>query len=139
LHATRPSLISILHSPAPPPSTIPALSPPRLESHAEYTRPYSAHTIHFPEGKTNLSATFHTPSPIPCQPHSPKPHERPPVAGNASSTPDPLSDVTRIRMRTRANRCLYPGATFQGTQKSGRNSYDVTVTIVVCYSIRLSR
>jgi len=33
-------------------------------------------------------------------------------------------------MRTRANRCLYPGATFEGTQKSGRNSYDVTVTIV---------
>jgi hypothetical protein len=27
--------------------------------------------------------------------------------------------------------CLYPGASFRGTQKSGRNDYDVTVTIAV--------
>ncbi|PPQ98144.1 hypothetical protein CVT26_003188 [Gymnopilus dilepis] len=44
--------------------------------------------------------------------------------------PDPLTDVTRLRVRSRAHHCLYPGATFQGTQKSGRNSYDVNVTIV---------
>lgn len=48
-----------------------------------------------------------------------------------SSILDPLADITRIRMRSRTHRCLYPGATFQGTQKSGRNSYDVNVTIVV--------
>ncbi|KAL4264596.1 Vacuolar import and degradation protein [Pleurotus pulmonarius] len=47
-----------------------------------------------------------------------------------SSLLDPLADITRIRMRSRTHRCLYPGATFQGTQKSGRNSYDVNVTIV---------
>ncbi|KAI0040901.1 hypothetical protein FA95DRAFT_1450674, partial [Auriscalpium vulgare] len=44
--------------------------------------------------------------------------------------PDPFVDITRIRMRSQGHHCLYPGATFQGTQKSGRNSYDVTVTIV---------
>jgi len=33
-------------------------------------------------------------------------------------------------MRSQGHHCLYPGATFQGTQKSGRNSYDVTVSIV---------
>lgn len=55
-------------------------------------------------------------------------HPSPPP--NLISTPDPLSDVTRIRVRSRASHCLYPGAKFQGTQKSGRNSYDVTVTIV---------
>lgn len=33
-------------------------------------------------------------------------------------------------MRSRGHQCLYPGASFQGTQKSGRNSYDVNVTIV---------
>lgn len=48
------------------------------------------------------------------------------------SSPDPLSDITRLRIRSRGHHCLYPGAAFQGTQKSGRNSYDVNVTIVVC-------
>lgn len=47
------------------------------------------------------------------------------------SPPDPLLDITRLRVRSRGHHCLYPGATFQGTQKSGRNSYDVNVTIVV--------
>jgi hypothetical protein len=48
-----------------------------------------------------------------------------------SPTPDPSIDITRIRVRSQGHHCLYPGATFQGTQKSGRNSYDVTVSIVV--------
>ncbi|KAJ7172341.1 vacuolar import and degradation protein-domain-containing protein, partial [Mycena filopes] len=43
---------------------------------------------------------------------------------------DPLTDITRLRIRTQTHHCLYPGASFQGTQKSGRNSYDVNVTIV---------
>ncbi|KAI0273329.1 vacuolar import and degradation protein-domain-containing protein [Gloeopeniophorella convolvens] len=47
-----------------------------------------------------------------------------------SARPDPFVDITRIRMRSQGHHCLYPGATFQGTQKSGRNSYDVTVSIV---------
>jgi hypothetical protein len=46
-------------------------------------------------------------------------------------TPNPYVDITRVRMRSQVHHCLYPGATFQGTQKSGRNSYDVTVSIVV--------
>jgi glucose-induced degradation protein 4 len=49
------------------------------------------------------------------------------------SSPDPLVDITHMRVRTRGRYCLYPGATFQGTQKSGKNSYDVNVTIVVCF------
>ncbi|CAA7271542.1 unnamed protein product [Cyclocybe aegerita] len=44
--------------------------------------------------------------------------------------PDPFADITRLRVRPRAHHCLYAGATFEGTQKSGRNSYDVNVTIV---------
>ena len=44
---------------------------------------------------------------------------------------DPLIDITRLRIRTSSHYCLYPGATFVGTQKSGRSSYDVTVTVVV--------
>lgn len=46
------------------------------------------------------------------------------------SSPDPLTDITRLRIRSQGHHCLYPGATFQGTQKSGRNSYDVNVTVV---------
>ncbi|KAH7889435.1 vacuolar import and degradation protein-domain-containing protein [Phlebopus sp. FC_14] len=46
------------------------------------------------------------------------------------SLPDPCTDITRLRVRPQGHHCLYPGATFQGTQKSGRNSYDVNVTIV---------
>lgn len=52
-------------------------------------------------------------------------------ASSSTSTPDPLLDITRLRVRSQGHHCLYPGATFQGTQKSGRNSYDVNVTIVV--------
>lgn len=47
------------------------------------------------------------------------------------SSPDPLIDITHIRVRPQGHHCLHPGAVFQGTQKSGRNSYDVTVNIVV--------
>ena len=50
----------------------------------------------------------------------------------AAPYPNPLADITRLRIRSVAHQCLYAGAVFQGTQKSGRNSYDVHVTIVVC-------
>ncbi|KAJ3817292.1 vacuolar import and degradation protein-domain-containing protein [Lentinula raphanica] len=45
-------------------------------------------------------------------------------------TPSPLTDITRLRVRSQGNHCLYPGAVFKGTQRSGRSSYDVHVTIV---------
>lgn len=52
---------------------------------------------------------------------------------------DPLADITRFRVRSQGHHSLYPGATFEGTQKSGRNSYDVTVTIIVrCVLFKLS-
>ncbi|KAG6918134.1 hypothetical protein DXG01_016323 [Tephrocybe rancida] len=44
--------------------------------------------------------------------------------------PSPLTDITRLRVRSNGSDYLYPGATFQGQQKSGRNNYDVDVTIV---------
>ncbi|TFK55104.1 hypothetical protein OE88DRAFT_1623081 [Heliocybe sulcata] len=52
------------------------------------------------------------------------------IASTSTLSPDPLIDVTRLRVRSRGCHSLYPGALFQGTQKSGRNSYDVTVNIV---------
>lgn len=61
-------------------------------------------------------------------------HSRTPSSGVASDSfrvCDPCADVTRIRTTTRGNKYIYPGATFTGTQKSGRNNYDVTVTVVV--------
>jgi len=59
-------------------------------------------------------------------------HRRPHTL--AQSGYGPLVDITRLRVRSQSHHCLYPGATFGGTQKSGRNSYDVNVTIVVCPS-----
>ncbi|SNX81522.1 uncharacterized protein MEPE_00227 [Melanopsichium pennsylvanicum] len=44
--------------------------------------------------------------------------------------PDPLVELSLLRAPPKTRGCLYPGATFNGTQKSGRNSYDVTVRIV---------
>ncbi|KAN0065993.1 hypothetical protein ACQY0O_000085 [Thecaphora frezii] len=44
--------------------------------------------------------------------------------------PDPLMELSRLRSPPRGRGCLFPGASFNGTQKSGRNSYDVTVRIV---------
>ncbi|KAF8136612.1 vacuolar import and degradation protein-domain-containing protein [Boletus edulis] len=52
------------------------------------------------------------------------------IQTSSTPTPDPAIDITRLRVRAQRHHCLYPGATFQGTQKSGRNSYDVNVTIV---------
>lgn len=54
-----------------------------------------------------------------------------PHKSQSTSFLDPLADITRIRIRSKPHHCLYPGAVYQGTQKSGRNSYDVNVTIVV--------
>ena len=57
-------------------------------------------------------------------------------ADAAYPDPDPLVDITRLRIRPRGFKCLQPGATFKGVQKSGRSSYDVNVTLLV--STRLS-
>ncbi|KAH0827151.1 vacuolar import and degradation protein-domain-containing protein [Lanmaoa asiatica] len=59
-------------------------------------------------------------------------HSRPQILSVPTPVPDPATDITHLRVRAQRHHCLYPGATFQGTQKSGRNSYEVNVTIVVC-------
>ncbi|KAI5993876.1 vacuolar import and degradation protein-domain-containing protein [Pisolithus albus] len=46
------------------------------------------------------------------------------------SLPNPSVDITRLRVGSQTYHCLYPGATFTGSQTCGRNSYSVTVTIV---------
>lgn len=56
---------------------------------------------------------------------------RPQRSAVPTPVPDPATDITFLRVRAQRHHCLYPGATFQGTQKSGRNSYEVNVTIVV--------
>ncbi|KAF8559802.1 hypothetical protein OG21DRAFT_1503024 [Imleria badia] len=55
---------------------------------------------------------------------------RPQRSSVPTPVPDPATDITFLRVRAQRHHCLYPGATFQGTQKSGRNSYEVNVTIV---------
>ncbi|EPQ58319.1 hypothetical protein GLOTRDRAFT_57197 [Gloeophyllum trabeum ATCC 11539] len=77
------------------------------------------------------SITLHSPPPLRIQtflqPVSAA-YDRTPLTSPLS--PDPLVDITRLRVRSQGCHSLYPGALFKGTQKSGRNSYDVTVNIV---------
>ena len=61
--------------------------------------------------------------------HSPSP---PPGALAAFPPPDPYRDITHLRLTARGNHVLYPGATFAGTQQSGRSNYQVDVTVLVC-------
>jgi hypothetical protein len=75
-----------------------------------------------PDGLRSAVSSTHSVSPSVRSSDTPLQH---------SPTPDPTVDMTRLRVRSQGHHCLYPGATFQGTQKSGRNSYDVTVSIVV--------
>ncbi|WVO24333.1 uncharacterized protein IAS62_005697 [Cryptococcus decagattii] len=41
--------------------------------------------------------------------------------------PNPLLDITRMRVRSVGRGPLYPGSVFEGTQTSGRSAYDVEV------------
>ncbi|KAF7792982.1 hypothetical protein EIP86_004087 [Pleurotus ostreatoroseus] len=90
--------------PARPPLTLDASSP---------QAPVYAHAAASPVAVSPWASTSRAPFPHP-----------------PSAYPDPLTDITRLRVRSQGHHCLYPGATFKGTQKSGRNSYDVNVTIV---------
>ncbi|KIP08139.1 hypothetical protein PHLGIDRAFT_127180 [Phlebiopsis gigantea 11061_1 CR5-6] len=78
----------------------------------------------------SLASTHVVSSPVAISPWASTSRDRAQHAHHAPAHPDPFVDITRLRLRSQGNRCLYPGATFQGTQKSGRNSYDVSVTIV---------
>jgi hypothetical protein len=103
-------------------------SPPKvahesLVSSAPSKRPKLAITASLtPDGHRPAVSSTHLVSPSVRSSDTPLQH---------SPTPDPSVDITRLRVRSQGHHCLYPGATFQGTQKSGRNSYDVTVSIVV--------
>ncbi|THH13937.1 hypothetical protein EW146_g6335 [Bondarzewia mesenterica] len=78
---------------------------------------------------SNAPIAFHAPSPLVQSRFAPSVNKNT-ARPEYLCSPDPFVDISRIRMRSQGHHCLYPGATFQGTQKSGRNSYDVTVTIV---------
>ena len=120
--------ISLLPAPSPSPhlhpqlpttstsNTSTAASPATPSPHDQTSRSPRAHTT--PQRDHSLIS--------PSSPRSSKPPLR-------HYTANPLTDITRLRVRSQGHHCLYPGATFQGTQKSGRNSYDVTVTIVVSF------
>ncbi|QRV86519.1 vacuolar import and degradation protein [Ceratobasidium sp. AG-Ba] len=73
------------------------------------------------------SVAQHPPSPPPSL-GTPPPARRSPATFDQEL--DPFADVTRLRLKNTRQDCLYPGASFVGIQKSGRNSYNVSVTIV---------
>ncbi|TFK76315.1 hypothetical protein BDN72DRAFT_785047 [Pluteus cervinus] len=131
----------------PPPRRIPgnidASSPPipqesaRLLHQQPEPEPLEVLTDSYPSLKPPSPVVLHDFPPLPLENQLPLPSE-PPIYSHAVTRrnpgnppyPDPLADITRIRVRSQGHHCLYPGATFTGTQKSGRNSYDVNVTIV---------
>jgi hypothetical protein len=45
--------------------------------------------------------------------------------------PNPLLDISRLRVPSKGRGVLQPGALFRGTQTSGRSSYEVEVRILV--------
>ncbi|KAJ8496567.1 hypothetical protein ONZ51_g987 [Trametes cubensis] len=51
-------------------------------------------------------------------------HLSPAIRATAQQPAEPTSDTTEV------SRCLYPGAIFRGSQKSGRKRYDANMTIV---------
>lgn len=107
-------------SAAPPPlscSTAPSPIPPLvapMKSQPVYSSLVSSHSPRPPISSSSVASSSRY-----------RPLDHP------TSAPDPYVDITRLRVRSQGHHCLYPGATFQGTQRSGRNSYDVNVTIVV--------
>ncbi|KZT68128.1 hypothetical protein DAEQUDRAFT_728162 [Daedalea quercina L-15889] len=110
------------------PSTTPVPTPPETPVVHVSARPTPAPIdtqLAHPQPRQRISTAQLSPVQL-ATPSSSRP--RPKVA--LATSPDPLSDITRLRIRSQGHHCLYPGATFQGTQKSGRNSYDVNVTIV---------
>lgn len=128
-----------------PPARPPALSP-AIELPATPTSPVRLGSFHQvdPEPHSSIplvseSNSFHCCSPVLSYPTKHTSLDLPPRHFSQSNshsesrfiTPSPLTDITRLRVRSLGNHCLYPGAVFQGTQKSGRSSYDVNVTIVV--------
>jgi glucose-induced degradation protein 4 len=132
--ATRRPLID---SPSPSPS--PAIPVPLsfdrqfYQSSQLFTSSYpqkhpAQHDLSFPSSFPSLSSSVSR-SHLLHPPEAAAPPHPPPA-----SPPSPLTDITRIRIRSQGYHCLYPGSTFRGTQKSGRNSYDVNVTIVVSIS-----
>jgi hypothetical protein len=113
---TPSSTVSFLRTPSSAPSfplsmysqsTIPATPRP---IHTHTTTPSRSM---FHQSRNNISTDSHSP-----------------CINTPYSSPNPLVDITHIRVRSQGHHCLYPGAVFQGTQKSGRNSYEVNVNIV---------
>ena len=110
------------------PRTRPTVSipPTRRDTHSPHASPSTSETQTYPRKSSPLqlnsirSVSVGRTSPVSIQP-----------VPRHDEYPDPMVDITRLRVRSNGYKCLYPGATFQGTQKSGRNSYDVNVTIVV--------
>ena len=100
-----PPLLPVPHSAVAPPPLPP---PPPAPAPAEAAYP------------------FYTPS------HLRRQYDPPATPASALQSPtDPYADVTRLRVRPARHPCLYPGARFAGTQRSGSTSYEVAVTLVV--------
>ncbi|KAG9094607.1 hypothetical protein FRC06_010641 [Ceratobasidium sp. 370] len=130
------------HPRTPPPDTRPTrggvLAPlsipsrPPVRTHA--SPPVFTLDAHSLSSRASHSVVMHRPRSLASPPSPPLSFGTPlPTRPDPSAFDqelDPFADVTRLRLKNTRQDCLYPGASFVGIQKSGRNSYNVSVTIV---------
>lgn len=64
---------------------------------------------------------------------SPKPEATSRSKEKMDQPPNPLLDITKMRVRSIDRGPLYPGSVFKGTQTSGRSAYDVEVKFLVSH------
>lgn len=95
------------------------------------TPPPASPFVTHPPVSTSFPVPIHHQHPQCSPPTSPSALPPSPSPHASTSLADPYADITRLRARSHSQDCLYPGAQFSGTQKSGRSSYEVSVTIVV--------
>ena len=58
---------------------------------------------------------------------------------DAERPPNPLLDVTKVRIPSIGRGALYPGSVFRGTQTSGRSAYEVEVRFLVSSTITIAQ
>lgn len=110
-----------------------SMTRPRLS-----TLPTSAHRSQSPSASRQLSSHLRAPYPDSRRRSTTRGQSSrstsssiiPPATWFQPQRPDPMQDISRLRMPPRGRGCLYPGSIFCGTQKSGKLSYDVTVEIL---------
>ncbi|ORY29784.1 vacuolar import and degradation protein-domain-containing protein [Naematelia encephala] len=83
----------------------------------QHTRPWTTANVNQTQAPVSPVLEIRTPSPAP----------QTQIKEDAERPPNPLLDVTKMRVPSVGRGALYPGSVFKGTQTSGRSAYEVEV------------